>query len=30
MKGGEETDGKAGLVPTIPRRDDAGEPPPTV
>lgn len=27
-KGGEETDGKAGLVPTIPRHDDAGKPPP--
>lgn len=27
---GEETDGKAGLVPTIPRRDYAGNPPPTV
>lgn len=27
---GEETDGKAGLVPTIPRHDYAGNPPPTV
>lgn len=29
-KGGEETDGKAGLVPTIPRHDYTGKPPPTL
>lgn len=29
-KGGEETDGKAGPVPTIPRHDYAGKPPLTL